>query len=93
MIIPTNICLGNCWMKAYSLSKRLGGEVRYFNTHTARCGSKHYFCQLPSGEAWHFKVQRDILPWPLSGLLFLGRYECLTNDNRKNKEVNHALKR
>lgn len=83
-MIPQGTSIGNCWIKAYLLARKTGGTVRYFRTRSARCGNKHYYCQTPDKLGWHFRIVKDFLPWPLCGLLFIGRYECLSNRDKPN---------
>jgi hypothetical protein len=68
----------NCYLGALLIRRRLGGRVRSMKVK-GWWRPRHYFCQTPDGQLWHFKRLRHILPWPLGYLLFWGRFENMTD--------------
>lgn len=71
---------GNCMIGAIYLKLRHGGKIRRIRTKEG--GPRHWICKLNSGEVWHFKREKDILPGFLRYLIFKGNFRCLDGGRR-----------
>jgi hypothetical protein len=43
-----------------------------------RCCVPHFYVVDATGRRWHFKRRRDVLPWPLRPLWFVGQFVEMT---------------
>jgi hypothetical protein len=66
---------GNCLFCAVVLWLRYGGKI----IMSYRPGTRvpHWMVVDRSGSLRHFRVVRNIMPWPMCYVIFLGRFESL----------------
>lgn len=62
--------IGNCLAFAFMMKYRKGAKIMRVRK-VGHC--PHYFCKLGKGNIVHFKLVRDILPFPLCYFLFVGK--------------------
>ena len=64
---------GNCLICAFFLWLFKGGSI--IMAYRPGTSVPHWMVKCRDGSLRHFKVVKDILPWPLCYVLFLGTFE------------------
>lgn len=74
------MAFGNCLFCAVVLWLRYGGKI----IMSYRPGTRvpHWMVVDRTGLLRHFRVVRNIMPWPLCYVVFLGRFEALGNNDQ-----------
>lgn len=63
--------LGNCWICGFLFWLIHGGKFRW----VPRGFKHHLFIEVEPKVYWHFAGEVPLLPWPLTSVVYLGRFK------------------
>lgn len=66
---------GNCLFCAFVLWIRYGGKI--IMSYRPNTYVPHWMVVDRNGLLRHFKVVRNVMPWPLCYVIFMGKFEAL----------------